>query len=401
MTADTFDLSNLGAPDVYDLYRRLLAEAPVYWSDALSGWFISRYRFVVESFRDDRLSANRLAPVFAAMPEAQRRELEPLASSMSRWTLVMDPPDHTRMRTLIVKAFTPKLIEGLEPKIRPLVGRLLEPLLDRGEADLVRDLAYPLPATVIALMLGVPVSDIDILKRWSDDLADFLGLARFDRETVLATQQTVVDMSAYFRDLIGEHRKKTAEDLLGKLIAARESGDVLDDDELVATLIMLVFAGHETTTNLIANTVLTLDRHRDAAARLRAEKELLPGAIEEVLRYESPVQRLSRMAAEDFELGGQQIRRGQRIFLLTGAANRDPEVFADPDEFRLGRRDPGRHLGFGWGRHFCIGAALGRLEARLALEALLERAPDLQVTAPPKFMRSSALRALEALPVRF
>ncbi|MEM1183061.1 MAG: cytochrome P450 [Acidobacteriota bacterium] len=399
--SERFDLSNLGRPDLYSLYAEVLKEAPVYWSPSLAGWFVSKHAYVVESFRDSRLSANRLAPVFKAMPEAQRRALDPLASAMGRWTLVMDPPDHTRMRKLIVKAFTPRLIDGLEPKIRPIVDRLLEAPADDGRMDVIRDLAYPLPATVIALMLGVPLADIDILKKWSDDLADFLGLAKFERDKVLATQNTIIAMGDYFRDLIAEHRRRDRGDLLSQLIAAREAGEVLDDDELVATIIMLVFAGHETTTNLIANAVLTLDRHPHDRRRAVDDPSLLPAVVEEVLRFESPVQRLSRMAAEDFTLGGQHIERGQRLFLLTGAANRDPDAFLEPDRFRLDRRDPGRHLGFGWGRHFCIGAALGRLEARLALEALFARAPGLRVEGEPEWMRSSALRALHRLPVRF
>lgn len=395
-----FDLSNLGRPDLYGLYRRLLEEAPVYWSPELSGWYISGYRYVVESFRDARLSANRLAPVFKAMPEKQRRELDPLASSMGKWTLVMDPPDHTRMRTLIAKAFTPRLIEGLEPKIRPIVDRLLDAVEGRDEMDAVRDLAHPLPATVIALMLGAPLGDLDVLKKWSSDLADFLGLAVFEREKVIATQATILEMGAYFRDLIAQHRRSPQrEDLLSRLIAAREAGDVLDDDELVATIIMLVFAGHETTTNLIANAVLTLDRQPEARRAAVAERDVLPTVIEEVLRFESPVQRLSRMAAEDFTLGDQKIERGQRLFLLTGAANRDPATFREPDTFRLDRRDPRRHLGFGWGRHFCIGAALGRLEARLALDGLFARFPDYAVRGEPQWVRSSALRAQKKLPL--
>ncbi|MEO1368615.1 MAG: cytochrome P450, partial [Acidobacteriota bacterium] len=318
--SERFDLSNLGRPDLYSTYRELLEEAPVYWSPSLAGWYLSKHAFVVGSFRDSRLSANRLAPVFNRMPEAQRRALDPLASAIGRWTLVMDPPDHTRMRMLIVKAFTPRLIEGLEPKIRPIVDRLLAAPVERGEMDVVRDLAYPLPATVIALMLGVPVDDIDILKRWSDDLAEFFGLATFGRDKVLATQATIVAMGDYFRDLIAEHRRRGRNDLLSRLIEAREAGEVLDDDELVATVIMLVFAGHETTTNLIANAVLTLDRHPDERRRVAADPSLLPAVVEEVLRFESPVQRLSRMAAEDFTVGGRHIERGQRIFLLTGAA---------------------------------------------------------------------------------
>ncbi|MCG8462167.1 MAG: cytochrome P450, partial [Holophagales bacterium] len=405
-TADTlegeaFDLSNLGLTEgLYDLYARLIEEAPVYWSPRLGGWYVSSYPLVLETFRDRRLSANRLTPAFESMPEEPRQLTQPLADSLGRWTLLLDPPDHTRMRSLIVKAFTPRLIQAFEPKVESLVRRLVAPGLERGEMDVIAELAYPLPATVIAMMMGVPAEDIDRIKGWSSTIAEFFGLPSYTLDKVLETQRAVVEMTDYFRERVKEHIREPRDDLISRLIDAREEGDVLDDDELLATMVMLVFAGHETTTNLIANAVLTLHDHPRALAALRSDPARTAAAVEEVLRFESPVQRLSRMAAATFELGGREIRAGQRVFLLIGAANRDPEAFPQPGRFDI-ERTGNRHLGFGWGAHYCIGAALGRLEARIALEHLVGRLGEYELAEPPRWHASSALRALERLPIRF
>lgn len=399
---DYFPLTDLDVrSNPYPTYHRMRTEAPIYWSEALNGWYVFRYRDVMAGLRDSRLSSSQLEPLRQSLPEADQEQTKLLFDSLARWALLMDPPDHTRLRKLIGAAFVPRMVARMEPRIDSLIDELLDDVQSRGEMDVVRDFAYPLPTAVIAEMLGVPVADRHLFKRWSVAIVRFFGAKEMNLALMLETQQSIVEMNDYFRDMLRERRTAPRDDLLGALLAAREDQDKLSEDELLPTCAMLLFGGHETTTALITNGVLSLLRHPDQLARLRDDPSLAASAVEEILRYESPVQRLSRAALVDFEWDGQRIEKGQRVCLMMGAAGRDPDVFPDPDRLDIARQGP-HHLGFGHGIHFCVGAALSRLEARLAFAALLRRLPGLRLaTETVEWRDTLLLRTMMALPVAF
>ncbi|QXJ23501.1 cytochrome P450 [Actinomadura graeca] len=342
------------------------------------------------------------------------REIPPRQRSF----LLMDPPGHTRLRGLVSKAFTPRLVERLRPRIEALVDGLLDAASDPsaesratgagrapGTVDLIAALAYPLPIIVISEMLGVPASDRGLIKGWSDSLArgldpDFL----LPGEEIARRDRAREEFGEYVRALAAERRAEPRDDLLGALVGVSEGGDVLSEDELVATCVLLLVAGHETTVNLIGNGALALLRDPECLAAFRARPEAVPAAVEELLRYDPPVQLTLRAALRDTELDGTPIERGRLILLLTGAANRDPAAFEDPDRLDLlryaGGRDTPRHLSFGHGIHYCLGAPLARLEGQIALRKLFER--DVALTGEPLDYRENlVLRGLRSLPVTF
>jgi hypothetical protein len=314
-----------------------------------------------------------------------------------------DPPAHTRRRGLLNKAFTPRAVMALRPMIERIVAYLVSRVSARGEMDLISAFAYPLPASVIAGMIGVPIEDLDRFKTWSDEIAAFVGSALATPDKRERGERGVREMSSYFRGIISEHRKRPREDILSALLAAEEAGSGFSEDELVASCILLLFAGHETTTNLIGNGMLALLRHPEALTALRSDSSLAPSAVEEMLRYDGPTQAMTRIALEDARLDDASpvIRTGDRVFALLNAANRDPRVFAEPDRFDVARGDS-RHLSFGFGTHFCLGAPLARLEGQIAVKALVERLPELALAIDaPEWSDSFVLRGVKALPVRF
>jgi cytochrome P450 len=391
--------------DPFPTFARLRQADPVHWSDVLGGWVLTRYRDVRAALFDRRLSADRITPFRDHLPRAQQGELRDLLAMLGLWAVFNDPPEHTRRRGLLNKAFTPRVVAGLRPAIAALVERLLDGVAERQRFDLITDFAYPLPATVIAGMIGVPAADLDCFKRWSDDIAVFVGSALATpnkRERALGGAR---EMAAYFRAMTAEHRARPRDDILSALIAAEEDGVTLGEDEIVASCILLLFAGHETTTNLIGNGMLALLRHPEERAALAARPELMAAAVEEMLRYDGPTQAMTRIALEDVEFAGADgeprlVRRGQRLFALLNAANRDPEVFAEPERFRVGRTD-NRHLSFGYGPHFCLGAPLARLETEIGVATLLRRKPSLTLAdEPPEWSDSFVLRGVKALPVQ-
>ncbi|WP_308250514.1 cytochrome P450 [Nonomuraea rhizosphaerae] len=308
--------------------------------------------------------------------------------------LRMDPPDHTRLRALVSRAFTPRMVERLRPRVEAIADELIRALPER--ADLVAAYAYPLPMLVITEMMGVPAADYGRFKRWSETLVRSLDpILPPELEAVI--REARLEFRAYFRELLAERRSNPGEDLLSALVQVEE----LTEQELLATCILLLVAGHETTVNLIANGVLNLSRHGGLAQAAERPREV----VEEVLRYDPPVQLTSRVALRDTELGGVPMPKGTSVLALVGGANRDPEVFADPDRFAPERfaetQEAGRHLAFGLGIHFCLGATLARLEGEIALRALAEAAPKLEVTDPaPPYKDNVVLRGLAALPVR-
>jgi cytochrome P450 len=314
--------------------------------------------------------------------------------------LVMDPPDHTRVRGLVNKAFTPRRVASLRQHIEGIVDELLGSVAGRGTLDVIADLAAPLPAFVIAELLGVPRQDYPQFKAWSNDLLALAG--GLNRDDALGRFRHGLDaLLGYLRKIISARRKEPRDDLISAMIAAQEAQDALSDSELLATCNLLLLAGHETTTNLIGNGLLALLRNPAELARLRAEPGLLRSGIEEMLRYDSPVQATVRIPTEEIELAGQRIAAGALVVVGIGAANRDPAAFPDPDRFDVARGE-NRHLAFGFGTHFCLGAPLARLEGEIAFRALLDRFPNLRLsTADVTYRPNVLLRGLTALPVVF
>jgi pimeloyl-[acyl-carrier protein] synthase len=314
-----------------------------------------------------------------------------------------DPPDHTRLRGLVSKAFTPRVVEGLRPRIQQIVDGLIDRVAARRSMDLIEEFAYPIPVVVICEMLGVPVEDHERFKGWSLDIARGLDLiwlgpdSEVGRRSVAARQA----LADYFRGLIAQRRAAPRNDLLSGLIAAEEAGDKLNETELLATCILLLIAGHETTVNLIGNGTLALLRHHDQFERLRREPALIGTAVEELLRYDGPVQRTARIPSDDIDIGGQTIAKGEMVMPFIGAADRDPAQFPDPDRLDIGRAE-NRHIAFGWGIHFCLGAPLARIEGQIAIGTLARRLPKLALgTDQPEYRQSLTLRGLKALPVSF
>jgi pimeloyl-[acyl-carrier protein] synthase len=382
----------------YPLFRRLRTEDPVHWDPFLHTWVVTRYVDVLEVLHT--FSANR-----THTPEKLRtmglEVMSPIAQLMVQQMLFMDPPQHTRLRKLASHAFTPARVEVLRSHIREIVGRLLDTVGPTHRMDVIADLAEPLPAIVTAEMLGVPVDDRNQLKMWTTDFAEMLGNFQHNPDRVPRMLQTVQEMTEYFREAVREQRLRPREGLVTSLMNAEVDGDRLTNEEVVATCIVTMVGGQETTTNLIGNGVLTLMRQPESWDRLRADPSLIPSAVEEMLRYESPSQHTGRLVPRDQELGGKALQRGQAVMAVMAAANRDPERFPDPDRFDIVRTD-NRHLAFGYAAHFCFGAALARIEGQEAFGALLQRCPELRLdTGPVVWRNNSGLRGVTALHVVF
>jgi cytochrome P450 len=385
----------------YPVYEQLRERAPVYWSRGLNAWLITRYADVVGAVRDPVRfsSAGRVTAILEHLDPAQRVKIRPLEGNFAGGLINSDPPDHTRLRALVNTAFTPRVVENMRTRVQTIVNQLLDAAADRGEMDVIRDLAYPLPAIVIAEMLGVPPEDRDQFKRWADQTAAFQGTGRAEYDSVLSSQQSLLAMREYIAGLAADRRKKPREDLLSRLVAAEEQGQKLTQEELTSTCVTLLIAGHETTTSLIGHALLALMRHPAALEELKNEPPLITTAIEEFLRYESPIQRNIRRAAQEFEFGGQAMKPGQLVILMLGAANRDPRQFPNPDTLDLRRKD-NRHLAFGFGIHFCVGAPLARLEAPIAINTVLKRFPKLSLTTTDLAWETKGIfRYLKSLPV--
>ncbi len=382
--------------DPYPMYHRLRAEDPVHHSP-LGFWVLTRYPDVLAMLRDPRLIKEPIAAFVAA------RFGVAVPPGLGLSMLDRDPPDHTRLRGLVSKAFTPRALERLRPEIQQIVDGLLDEVRGRGSMDLIGEFAYPLPVRVICEMLGVPVKDHERFKAWGLDIARGLDAIMLPPDSPVG-QRSVSGRRAlaeYFRELIAERRAAPRDDMLSALIAAEEAGDTLNEEELLATCILLLVAGHETTVNLIGNGMLALLRHPAELRKLRDNPRLIGSAVEELLRFDGPVQRTARIPSEDITIGGQTIGKGEMVMPFLGAADRDPTQFPDPDRLDITRSD-NRHIAFGMGIHFCLGAPLARMEGQIAISTLLARLPRLTLaTDQPRFRQSLTLRGLEALPVSF
>jgi cytochrome P450 len=386
--------------DPYPLYHRLRAEDPVHLDDPPGIWVLTRYADIAAVLRDPRFSSSRRALQADGAGPPPSGAGGPVARVFGLTMLFSDPPDHTRLRGLVNKAFTPRVVESLRPRIQRLVDELLDRVQEAGRMDVIADLAWPLPVTVIAELLGLPPEDRDKFKAWSTDLVSLT--AAEPGETIgERAQRSLFELAVYLNAVVAQRRAAPREDLISLLIAAEEKGDVLSTEELLANLVLLLLAGHETTTNLIGNGLLALLRHPDQLQRLRDDPALIPTAVEELLRFDSPVQGTRRITTAAVEIGGRRIPAGRPVVVLLGAANRDPAQFPDPDRLDLGRRD-NRHLSFGQGIHYCLGAPLARLEGQIAFSTVLRRLPRLELATDRLVWRDNpVLRGLTALPVTF
>lgn len=387
--------------DPHPILRRMQVEDPIYWHPLLNLWVLTRHDDIQAISRDPRLSAERTSQFSTGVSEAMQPKLDACLRFVSHWMVFRDPPRHTILRALVVKAFTPQVVEGLRPAVREIVDEMLGAVEDTGSMDIVRDLAFPLPAMVIARMLGVPRDRIDDFKTWTSDLFTLFGAGVATDEAVEAGHRGAVALEQYFRQLIAERRRAPTQDLLSRLIAVEEQGAVLSEEELVSTCALLLIAGHETTTHLIGNSVLALLRNPSELKKLRDEPALIEGAVEEFLRYDGAIYMLSRRALEDFEIAGVKIRANDIVAGFIHGGNRDPAVFEDPDRLDITRKG-GRNLAFGFGIHYCIGAALARLEAQIAILEIVNRLRNLRLAAGlQQWIPSIAIRGLAALPVLF
>jgi hypothetical protein len=382
----------------YPLYRRLRDEDAVHWDPFLHAWIVTRYADVVTVLL--KYSAER-TPTPEKLSEMGLSSLNPIAQVMVRQMLFLDAPAHTRLRNLASSAFAPRRVEMLRSHIQEITESLIRDVKDKGRMDVIADLAGPLPCIVTAEMLGVPVEDHRQLKAWSQDFAEMLGNFQHNPGRIPSIERSVEEMTAYFSSAIREQRLRPRDGLVSSLLNAEIDGDRLSEEEVIANCIVIMVGGQETTTNLIANGLLSLLRNPSELQKLRDDPSLMPSAVEELLRYESPSQHTARLAPEDTMLGGKQILKRQAVIAVMGAANRDPERFPDPDRLEITRPD-NRHLAFGWAAHFCFGAPLARIEGQIAFESILRHFPQIALEPGPLTWRHNpGLRGLTELPITF
>ena len=386
--------------DPYPVYEDLRARAPVIYDEATDHWLVSRYEDVNALLRDRRFGRTYLhTATHEEMGHApDLPQLDPFWHLIRSGVLDMEPPDHTRVRRLVSKAFTPRTVESLRPRVQAITDRLIDAVLGAGEVDLIRTVAEPLPVEVIAELLGVPESDRHHLRPWSADICRMYELHPTAEDRRLSVAASV-EFSDYLRTLSRERRFHPTGDLISELALVLDEGDRLTEDELIGTCVLLLNAGHEATVNSTGNGWWSLFRHPDTLVELRRDPSFLPTAIEELLRFDTPLQLFERWVLEDFELHGVRIPKGAELGLIFGSANRDPSVFDHPDRFDL-HRDPNPHLTFGAGIHFCLGAPLARVELASSFGTLLSRAPYMELVEEPRWKPNYIIRGLTELNVR-
>jgi cytochrome P450 len=402
VTADDLSLSHVLDPvtqaNPYPLYNSLRTEAPVYWDPFLYSWVVTRHADVLHVLH--HFSAQR-TPTPEQLTAMGLSALNPIAEVMVRQMIFKDPPDHTHLRALASAAFTPTKVAQMRAHIQEIVDRLLDAVIPQGQMDVIADLASPLPAIVTAEMLGVPVDDHEMLKGWSLDFAEMLGNFQHNPDRLSMALRTVDEMVRYFSDAVREQKDHPRDGLVHAFMTAEIAGERLSHEEIVANLILTMTGGQETTTNLIGNGLLTLLLNPDQLEKLRGDPSLVPSAVDECLRFESPIQHTVRFAPGDETLGGKTIRKRQAVIAVIGAANRDPQRFPDPDTFDVARCD-NHHVAFGAGAHFCFGAPLARLEGRVAFETLLRRLPGLKLKSQAiEWRPNPGFRGLTSLHVAF
>lgn len=398
---------DFGSPQVrsnpHPTYQRLREESPVVWNEVTRSWVVSRYDDVAGLFIDPRMSSARTEAIFSTLPEEVRPELAPLRRILGSRMLLTDPPEHTRLKSLVMKAFSAKTTETRREHIRALCDHFLDRVAERGELDVVAHLAQPLPSWVIADLLGVPAEDQPRFTRWSHDQVRVYDRPGTVGERVAVMRQgqaSMLEMRAYLEAIIDERRREPREDLISELVAAEEAGDRLSTEELVIMVVALLVGGNNSTAHLIGNAALTLLHRPDVVAQLRDDPALVRTAIEEVLRWESPVQATSRVVRDEpIALAGREMAVGDSVHLLIGSANRDPAQFPNSDIYDPARR-PNRHLTFGGGPHFCLGSSTARAIAQTAILALVERFPDARLASDDvRWQEGFSFRSVVSLPV--
>ncbi len=361
-------------------FAELRAEAPLYWSDKLNMWITTNHALTLDALRDHTRFSNsgRMEAEIATLPLEERQVLTKLAEDLGVGLIHSDPPDHTRMRRIVGKTFTPRVIEALRERTAGLADGLIDKMLEHKEFDFIEAFAFPLPVLVISDLFGVPREDAERIKVWSEAITD-LGSRRLPLyELGINALKATAELKEYFLVILEARRIEPREDLITLLLQAEDGGDQLSRSELIGMAILILVAGHETTTSLLSNGLLLLMQNPEQMKQVQADPSLLPGAIEEMLRMEPSFPRTPRRIKEDMEFGGCQLRKDQMLSAMNAAANRDPEVFPEPDQFNI-RRSPNKHLAFGHGVHHCLGAPLARLEASLAFSTLLRRLPNLRL----------------------
>ena len=385
--------------DPLPVFRKLQQQDPCHWCGPLKSWIFTRYDDVRDVLRDDAISADRLTPYFESLPENQRLGVREVVKYLNTWVAFKDPPEHTRIRSLLNKVFTPGAIKNLRPQVEQAVDHLLQPLQNKASFDFIEQFAYPLPANVILMMLGLPVEDTEMLHEWSVEMQPFIGGATSSPDKYARAEQGAKNMAAYFRQAIRERESRPRDDMLTKLIKCRDEDDALTEDEVIGTAILFLFGGHETTTNLIGNGVRTLLQHPTAAATIRNDHNATKSAVEEILRFDGPTLASVRLVKTEHERHGKTLRQGDRVFVMIHGANHDPAHFEEPENFDI-NRDPNPHLTFNYGIHFCLGAPLARLEGNVAIARVLQHLPALRLNAPVyDYMDTMVMRGVREMPV--
>ena len=388
--------------DPFPLYRRMRDEDPVHWSPRLKAWVLTRYDDNKAVCLDREMSSDRLRPFFATLPGPEAARIGNIIRYLTHWMVFRDPPDHTRLRRLTSKVFHLQSMNAMRPAAEELTQWLFDRIGSRKEIDFVADFAGPLPALVIMAMLGVPREELAKVKRMSDEMALFIGSSRMAQDKYDIAERATQEMAAFFRELIEDRRSSPREDLLSQLVHLEQDGDRLTEDELVATCILLLFAGHETTTNHIANGLASLLRFPDQLEALRGDAALAPRAIEELLRFDGPSGSQVRVVKVEQELRGKRLKPGDRVFLMLNAANRDPEAYEQPDRLWMDRSGPA-HLTFGFGMHICLGFPLARMEGQVALPAVARHWKRIELAVPEgriEWLNSMVFRGMKSLPLR-
>lgn len=391
--------------DPYPVLHSLREWEPVYWSDGIGGWLLTRYDDVMASFQNTAhfSNENRLGKTVNYLPPEKQANYKAVVDHYAAKGLIhSDPPDHTRLRGLVTQEFTSKVVEQMRPRIQQVVDELLDAVEDNGKMDVVADFASALPVGVIAEILGVPPSDRHLMRKWADLILSFQGVNKPSEEDLSRAQEGLVEIRAYLEDMIDERRRQPRQDLISKFVAVQSAGERLSEAELMSTCVTLIIAGHETTISAIANTIYTLLNNPDQLRLLQQNPRLLEPTIEESLRYECPVSRQARLLTAEAVLGGKKLKQGEIVFQMLNAANRDPAHFPDPDRFDI-RRERNRHIAFGYGVHFCVGALLARTEAFVAVRTAIKRLPNLRLVdnKPDWDLGKRTTRSLNSLLVRF
>jgi cytochrome P450 len=386
--------------DPFAVYRRLRDEDPAHWSPRLKAWVLTRYDDVKRVCLDSRMSSDRLRPFFATLPSAEAARRVELIRILTLWMVFRDPPEHTRLRRLASRVFHVRSIHALRPNVEALTHWLLERVGARASFDFIAEFAGPLPALVIMDMLGVPRGELERLKRLSDEMALFIGSARETPAKYERAEAATHEMADLFRTLIAARRAAPQRDLLSELVHLEDEGDRLSEDELVATCVLLLFAGHETTTHHIANGLAALLRSPAELEKFRRNPGLAPAAVEELLRYDGPIGAQVRIVQQPQAFHGREFKTGDRVFLMINAANRDPRAYPEPDRVDLERHGV-PHLTFGYGAHICLGFPLARLEGQIALPAVLARWRHIEPAQERmEWMDSMVLRGMKGFPIR-